>query len=77
MNHPPDRISGGSFSCRLGIHREAPIKGRPYFFGIKKCSMSDFLECEESLRLPFTEGPEPRTGCFAGEYDFDAILCAD
>ena len=69
--------SGGSFSCRLGIDLEATIKGRANFFGVEKSSPADFVECEISLRLPFPEGPKSRTGGFTGEYDLDAVLCAD
>ena len=77
MNHPPDRISGGSFSCRLGIDLEATIKGGANFLGIEKCSASDLVECEKSFRLPFPKGPKARLGGFTGEYDLDAVLCAD
>lgn len=77
MNHPPDRISGGGSSCRFGIHAKPPIKGGTDFFWIEISSSPDFVECEETLGLPFPEGPKSRTGCFAWEYDLDAVFCAD
>jgi hypothetical protein len=60
-----------------GIHLEATIQSGANFLGIEKCSASDLVECEKSFRLPFPEGPKARPGGFTGEYDLDAVLCAD
>ena len=77
MDHPPDRISGGSFSCRLGIHREAPIKSATNFGWVREHAFSHFDVWVVATSLPFGEGSF--RGClWSGAKDgFSALFEAD
>lgn len=60
-----------------GRDAKPALKSCPDLFRIEEGSSTDLVDRNETFGLPITEGAEARAGRLAGEYNFDAILCAD
>lgn len=66
--------------CLFGPNRsdaKPAFESRPNLLRIEEGSPADLVDRDEAFGLPVTKGAEARAGRLAGEYNFDAILCAD